>query len=284
VSVRLGPLHGLYYSGAVSDVERLLSIMARLRDPAEGCAWDREQRFETIAPYTIEEAYEVDDAIRRGDLAALREELGDLLLQVVFHAQMASEQAAFDFADVVRGLCDKLVHRHPNVFSDQRIGSAAEQTRAWEDQKAAERELAAARQGRTPSALDGVTLGLPALARAHKLLGRASRAGFRWPDAAAAFAKLREEVDELEEELAQRGTDRQERAREELGDVLLAAAGVARELGVDPEEALRGANARFERRFRDLERAVAEEGGGIDALDLAALLERWERAKLAESR
>lgn len=265
----------------MSDVERLLSIMARLRDPAAGCAWDREQRFETIAPYTIEEAYEVDDAIRRGDLAALREELGDLLLQVVFHAQMASEQKAFDFGDVVRGLCEKLVHRHPNVFADERIGSAAEQTRAWEAHKAAEREAAAAREGRVSSALDGVTLGLPALARAEKLLGRAARAGFRWPDAQAAFAKLREEVDELAEELGPQG--RQERAREELGDVLIAAAGVARELGLDPEAALRGANAKFEQRFRSLERELAGEGRRIDALDTPALLERWERAKRAES-
>lgn len=264
----------------MSDVQRLLSIMARLRDPAEGCAWDLEQRFETIAPYTIEEAYEVDDAIRRGDLAALREELGDLLLQVVFHAQMAGEQGAFDFADVVQGLCEKLVRRHPNVFADEQIGSAAEQTRAWEAQKAAERAAAAVREGRPVSALDGVTLGLPALARAHKLLGRAARAGFRWPDAAAAFAKLREEVDELGAELpdAAAGAGR-ERAQEELGDVLIAAAGVARELDLDPEQALRGANAKFERRFRGLEGELAAEGRRIDELDSAALLERWERAK-----
>jgi nucleoside triphosphate diphosphatase len=267
----------------MSDIERLLAIMARLRDPAEGCAWDREQRFETIAPYTIEEAYEVDDAIRRGDLAALREELGDLLLQVVFHAQMASEQGAFDFAAVVLGLCQKLVSRHPNVFADERIESAAEQTRAWEAHKAAEREAAAAREGRRPSALDGVTLGLPALLRAHKLLGRAARAGFRWADADAAFAKLREEVAELGAELEGVGADRQARAREELGDVLIAAASVARELALDPEEALRAANARFERRFRTVESGLAAEGRRIDELDAAALLERWERAKHTEA-
>jgi MazG family protein len=264
----------------VSDVERLLSIMARLRDPSDGCAWDLEQRFETIAPYTIEEAYEVDDAIRRGDLAALREELGDLLLQVVFHAQMAREQGAFDFAAVVQGLCEKLVRRHPNVFADEQIGSAAEQTRAWEAQKAAEREAGAAREGRAPSALDGVTLGLPALARAHKLLGRASRAGFRWPDAQAAFAKLREEVGELGAELSAGDV---ERRREELGDVLIAAAGVALELALDPEEALRAANAKFERRFRSLERELAAEGARLDELDSATLLARWERAKRAAS-
>ncbi len=258
--------------------------MARLRDPAEGCAWDREQRFETIAPYTIEEAYEVDDAIRRGDLAALREELGDLLFQVVFHAQMASEQGAFDFAAVAAGLCEKLVRRHPNVFADERIDSAAEQTRAWEAHKAAEREASAAREGRRPSALDGVALGLPALLRAHKLLGRAARAGFRWPDAGAAFAKLREEVDELEAELSHADlAQRAERVREELGDVLIAAASLGRELGLDAEEALRAANAKFERRFRCVEEEVSAEGRRIEELDPAALLSRWERAKRAES-
>ena len=257
--------------------------MARLRDPAEGCAWDREQRFETIAPYTIEEAYEVDDAIRRGDLAALREELGDLLLQVVFHAQMASEAGAFDFASVAQGLCEKLIRRHPNVFADERIASAAEQTRAWEAHKAAEREAAAAREGRLPSALDGVTLGLPALLRAHKLLGRAARAGFRWADAGAAFAKLREEVDELGVELARGDAAAPARAREELGDVLIAAASLGRELGLDAEETLRAANAEFERRFRCLERELDAEGRRLEELDPAALVQRWERAKRAES-
>jgi nucleoside triphosphate diphosphatase len=265
----------------VSDVERLLSIMARLRDPERGCAWDLEQTFETIAPYTIEEAYEVDDAIRRGDLDALRDELGDLLLQVVFHAQMASEQGAFDFARVVRGLCDKLVRRHPNVFGDVRIASALEQTRHWEASKAAEREASAAREGRTPSALEGVPLGLPGLMRAQKLLDRAARTGFRWPSARAALAKLGEELAELGAELERGESSTPERAREELGDLLLAAAGVARELRIDAEQAMRAANDKFERRFRRVESELAREGKRVEDLDPEALLTCWERAKQA---
>jgi nucleoside triphosphate diphosphatase len=235
----------LYYPAGVSDIERLLSIMARLRDPERGCAWDLEQRFETIAPYTIEEAYEVDDAIRRRDLDALRDELGDLLLQVVFHSQMASEAGAFDFTEVVRGLCDKLVRRHPNVFGDVRVDSALEQTRHWEEQKATERAAAAAREGRTPGALDAVPLGLPALLRAQKLVGRAARAGFRWPSPRAAFAKLGEEVVELGAEIERGEVAPSPRAREELGDLLLAATGRA---GAAARR--RGSAARRERQVR----------------------------------
>jgi ATP diphosphatase len=267
----------------VSDIERLLSIMARLRNPDGGCAWDLEQTFETIAPYTIEEAYEVDDAIRRGDLPGLREELGDLLLQVVFHSQMASEQGAFDFEQVVSGLCEKLVKRHPNVFGDARVESADAQSRAWEEQKASEREASATREGRTPSALDGVSLGLPALLRAHKLVGRAARAGFRWPDAPAAFAKLREEVAELGVELDRSAGPDHARIGEELGDVLMAAAGLARELGFDAEDVLRGANARFEGRYRRMESEIGAEGRRIQDLPLAELVGRWDRAKRAGS-
>jgi MazG family protein len=259
-------------------IERLLAIMARLRDPKAGCAWDLEQTFETIAPYTIEEAYEVDDAIRRGDLGALRDELGDLLLQVVFHAQMASERGAFAFPDVVAAISDKLVRRHPNVFGDERIGSAADQVRAWESHKARERERAARAAGREPSALEGVPLGLPALARAQQLVRRAAAAGFRWPDSNAALEKVDEELAELHAELA---AGERERLREELGDLLIAAAGVAHALDLDAEAALRDAGAKFERRLRALERELAAEGRRLRDLDPHDLLERWNRAKRA---
>jgi MazG family protein len=255
----------------VSGIERLLEIMARLRDPQDGCAWDLEQTFESIVPYTIEEAYEVEDAIRRGDLSGLRDELGDLLLQVVFHAQMAREQQAFAFDDVVDAICDKLVRRHPNVFGDARVESARAQVEAWEGHKARERA-----EGGATSALDGVPRGLPALLRARKLLSRASRAGFAWPDAGYALAKVAEELEEVRAELDSHDP---ERLREELGDLLIAAAGLAHALEVDPEEALRGALAKFERRLRRLEGALAEEGRALAELDTSELLERWERAK-----
>jgi MazG family protein len=261
----------------VSGIERLLEIMARLRDPQDGCPWDVEQSFETIAPYTIEEAYEVDDAIRRRDLEGLRDELGDLLLQVVFHAQMAREAGAFRFDDVVDAICDKLVRRHPNLFGDAAaISSAAAQLEAWEVHKSNERAGAAEREGRAASVLDGVPLGLPALLRARKLLRRAARAGFEWPDAARALDKVAEEVAELREEVE---SGRRERLREELGDLLIAAAGVAQTLDLDPEQALRAANAKFERRLRRLEARLADEGRALRDLGVAELLERWERAK-----
>jgi ATP diphosphatase len=208
----------------VSDVERLLEIMARLRDPRAGCAWDLEQDFASIAPYTIEEAYEVDDAIRRGDFPALRDELGDLLLQVVFHAQMAREAGHFDFGDVVREICDKLVRRHPNVFGDAVVETAQAQTDAWERQKTAER----AAKGEH-SAMDGVPLALPALLRARKLVSRAARAG-----------------------LADVATPAEVTAQQ-IGEMLFAAAALAERAGIDPEQALRDANAAYEARMRVLE-------------------------------
>jgi ATP diphosphatase len=212
----------------VSDVGRLLEIMARLRDPQGGCPWDLEQDFASIAPYTIEEAYEVDDAIRRGDLAGLREELGDLLLQVVFHAQMAREAGHFDFGGVVQAICDKLVDRHPHVFGDAVIETAQAQTDAWEQRKAEERAEGGAR-----SAADGVPLSLPALLRARKLLSRAERAGFEAP------------------ELAEPARGESAAAH---GERLLAAAARAQRDGVDPEQALRDAVARFEQRLREWEK------------------------------
>jgi ATP diphosphatase len=269
------------------QIEELLAIMARLRDPASGCPWDREQDFRSIAPYTVEEAYEVADAIERGDLAGLRDELGDLLLQVVFHAQLASEQGAFDFAAVVDGICDKLVRRHPHVFGGAAVADAAAQSRSWEDIKAAERAAIAERAAAaaatggaataTPAAsvLDGVPRALPALVRAVKLGRRAARLGFDWPDAHGARAKLDEELAELDAATARR--DRAAIAAE-FGDVLLALSNLARHLEVDAESALRAANARFERRFRHVESRRRASGAG----DPATLEAYWMEAKEAE--
>jgi MazG family protein len=252
-------------------IDRLLEIMARLRDPTGGCPWDLEQDFASIAPYTIEEAYEVDDAIRNGDFEALRDELGDLLLQVVFHAQMAREQERFGFGDVVEAVCDKLVRRHPHVFGEDRIATAAAQTDAWEQQKQDER----AARGET-SVTDGVPLGLPALLRARKLLSRAKRAGFAWPRTEDALAKVEEELAEVREALA---SGSPERLEDELGDVLLAAAGLASTLDVEPESALRAALAKFEGRLRRVEAGLREERRGLADADSAELVRRWERAK-----
>ena len=234
----------------MNAIDRLREIMARLRDPQGGCPWDVEQTFATIAPYTIEEAYEVDDAIRRGDLEALRDELGDLLLQVVFHAQMAQEAGHFDFEAVARAICDKLVRRHPHVFGDADVRTAAEQLDAWEDQKA--RERAAAHDEGTPSALDGVAQGYPALLRAQKLLRRATRAGLPLPvpDLDGAVAAFRAS-------LADAATDA---IREQAtGTLLLAVAHAANARGVDAEQALREASARFEADARAAERNAAPE-------------------------
>ncbi|MGE5147878.1 MAG: nucleoside triphosphate pyrophosphohydrolase, partial [Candidatus Eiseniibacteriota bacterium] len=238
-----------------AELTRLLDIMARLRDPARGCPWDVEQNFATIAPYTIEEAYEVADAIARADMAALKDELGDLLLQVVFHAQMAREAGQFDFADVAEAIADKMVRRHPHVFGEERVADSAAQTVAWEDRKAAERAEADASGG---GALDGIALALPALLRAAKLGKRAARVGFDWPEAAPVLDKIEEEIGELRAELA--GTTRPDGIEQELGDLLFACANLARKLDIDPEAALRGANGRFERRFRAIEARLGARG------------------------
>ena len=223
----------------MTDIERLLDIMARLRDPDGGCPWDREQRFETIAPYTIEEAYEVDDAIRRSDLDALCDELGDLLFQVVYHARLAEESGAFGFADVVERICDKMVRRHPHVFGEARVDGAGAQVRAWEGFKESERAGRAAREGRPASVLDDVPLGLPALLRAAKLLRRERRAGLEDPAAKAAARTLAASVGPLDERSA--------------GDWLLALARLAAGQGIEPETAAREALARYERRLRTQE-------------------------------
>ena len=261
---------------SASRIEELLSIMVRLRDPQGGCPWDLEQNFSTIAPYTIEEAYEVADAITRGDMADLRDELGDLLFQVVFHSQMAHEAGAFGFDGVVDAICDKLIRRHPHVFGEDEQRSSAEQTRAWEVIKAQER----AKKGRNASLLDDVPVGLPGLTRAVKLTARAARVGFDWPDAPRVLEKLREETAELETEILA-GADK-ERLRDELGDILFVCANLARKLDLEPEDALRSTNAKFARRFQFIEAELARQGKTPDQSDLEEMDALWDAAKAAE--
>ena len=256
-------------------MERLRAVMARLRDPDTGCPWDIEQDFGTIAPYTIEEAYEVDDAIRRGDMEDLKGELGDLLFQSVFHARMAEEAGAFDLSDVIRSITDKMIARHPHIFGGQsRDKSPDQQTVDWEVEKARER----ARRGET-GALDGVALGLPALMRAEKLQKRAARVGFDWPTTGEVIDKIAEEARELADA---RETLPQEKIAEEMGDLLFAFTNLARHLGVDPETALRGTNEKFSRRFRFIEAALAKAGTTPAQSNLAEMDALWDAAKAAE--
>jgi MazG family protein len=259
---------------------RLLDIMARLRDPEHGCPWDLEQSFSTIAPYTIEEAYEVAEAAERGEPEALKDELGDLLLQVVFHARMAEEARQFDFDDVARAIGDKMVRRHPHVFGEAQVEGAAAQTIAWEAQKAGERRARAAAAGRPESTLDGVGLGLPALTRAEKLQKRAARVGFDWPSVSPIFDKIGEEIVELHSEIDRGGTP--DRVAEELGDLLFATVNLARRLAVDPEQALRGASRKFERRFRAVEQHLAAHGKAIGKASLDDMEAEWQRVKAEE--
>ena len=268
------------------SLDRLLAIMVRLRDPERGCPWDRDQDFATIAPYTIEEAYEVADAIGRGDMAGLKDELGDLLFQVVFHARMAEEAGLFAFDDVAAAIVEKMVRRHPHVFGEAQVASAAAQTEAWDIHKASEHHARAAAAGIRKSVLDGVALALPALLRAAKIQSRAARIGFDWPGSGWAGArpvieKLAEEIAELEAELApvaDGGAD-PAKVEDEMGDILFAAANLARKLGLDPEAALRRATAKFERRFRALEALAAERGTGANLDALEAL---WQEVKAGE--
>lgn len=253
-------------------MQDLLDIMAALRDPATGCPWDRQQTFKTIAPYTVEEAYEVADVIERGDLQGLRDELGDLLLQVVYHARMAEEQGLFRFEDVAGAIAAKMVARHPHVFGDAVVEDAAQQTRDWEARKAVERA------GKSDDgALAGVAAGLPALTRAEKLQKRAARVGFDWLELPPVFAKIREELSELEQELAV-GRPR-EGIEDELGDVLFAVANLARKLEVDPEQALRGTNRKFTRRFEYLEARLRERGLKPEQVSLEEMDKYWDEAK-----
>ncbi|AWN43533.1 nucleoside triphosphate pyrophosphohydrolase [Methylobacterium durans] len=269
-----------------TPISRLLRLMAELRDPERGCAWDVAQTFASIVPYTLEEAYEVADAIARGDLDDLREELGDLLLQVVFHARMAEEAGAFGFDDVARTIAEKLVRRHPHVFDGQgrllpdaeRPGDPAEIEALWRAIKAEER-AARGKGARAAGPLSGIAHALPALARAEKISRRAAGFGFDWPDAASVVAKVREETDEVTEALA---SGAPEAVAEEIGDLLFAVANLARHAGVDPEEALRRGNAKFERRFTAMAARLEAAGGSLPDSDLATMEAAWVVVKREE--
>jgi MazG family protein len=273
----------------MSGMQRLLDIMSRLRDPSGGCPWDLQQNFKTIAPYTVEEAYEVADAIERDDLSSLRDELGDLLFQVVFHSQLAKEQGAFDFEAVANAICDKMERRHPHVFADASIADAEAQTVAWEEQK--RRERAQKRSGGDqPSVLDDVPVALPALTRANKLGKRAAQVGFEWSDVHGAIEKLDEEIAEFKAEVrshaclqadttAEGHQHQHERLAAEIGDVLFCVVNVCRYLKIDPEQALKRTNGSFERRFRYVERGLARQGKTPQQATLAEMDRLWDEAK-----
>lgn len=263
----------------ITGILDLVAIMARLRTPGTGCAWDLEQNFETIAPYTIEEAYEVADAINRGDMNDLREELGDLILQVVFHSRMAEEAGSFSLSDVLHTINAKMIRRHPHVFADEASRTGAEQASAWEEMKAAERAARNDTEKQAHSALDGVALALPALLRAEKLQKRAARTGFDWTDPVEIFDKVAEETEEVREAVAT--ADRQA-IEEELGDLLFVTANLARRFDIDPEQALRRANAKFERRFRAMEEAAIRTGRLFADLTLQQQEGLWSAVKQAE--
>ena len=252
-----------------TPTKRLLTMMARLRDPETGCPWDTVQTFKTIAPYTIEEAYEVSDAIDQGDMGALKEELGDLLLQVVFHAQISTDEGGFSFDDVCDALVTKMVTRHPHVFGDEQERDTGMLNNVWEQQKAEERQSKG-----SGSILDGIALALPALMRAEKLQKRAARVGFDWPDAQQVLDKIVEEAGEIVQ--AQKDGEPQERIHEEVGDLIFAAANLARKLGVDPEHALRDTNKKFTDRFHFIEENAGEELSNMSLDDMEAL---WVKAK-----
>jgi nucleoside triphosphate diphosphatase len=260
------------------DIGRLLAIMAALRTPRTGCPWDLAQNFATIAPYTIEEAYEVADAIARGDLNDLTEELGDLLLQVVFHARMAEEQGAFDFGDVVEAITAKLLRRHPHVFGDERSATPQAVEGLWERIKAQEKKDKARGLAKSDSALDGVPVALPALTRALKLQAKASKVGFDWNDPRAVLRKIREEADEIEAALDDNEAD----AAAEVGDLLFAAVNLVRHLRADPEAVLRQTNQKFERRFAAIEAALSAQGRAPENATLAEMDALWDQAKARE--
>ncbi len=256
-------------------LEQLLNLMATLRDPEKGCPWDRDQTFASIAPHTLEEAYEVADAIAREDFDELKSELGDLLFQVVFYCQMASEQGRFGFADVAQAMSDKLIRRHPHVFGEEQYVSHAELHRQWEARKAEERAAKAA--DNEPSLLDDVPLALPALARAQKIQKRAASGGFDWPDADAVTAKLHEELDEL---AAARRNGDADAVEDEFGDLLFTCVNLSRHLQLNSEAALRRATDKFSRRFRQVEQLARQQGVLLDQLDEAALDSLWRAAKV----
>ena len=260
----------------MNNLQRLLTIMATLRDPEKGCPWDKEQDFASIAPYTIEEAYEVADAIARNDMKALKDELGDLLFQVVFHSQLAAEQGEFNFDDVAQAISDKMERRHPHVFGDDHIGSAAEQTLAWEEHKRLER----AADPQQTSVLDNIPLALPALTRAEKLGKRAATIGFEWPDVQGALEKMAEELTEVQQ--AVNGNASRKELIGELGDVLFCVVNVCRHLRIDPEAALRSVNEKFERRFRHVELRLSENRQDPKQTPLAVMDGYWDEAKRME--
>lgn len=257
-------------------MKKLLDIMETLRDPKDGCAWDVEQTFETIAPYTIEEAYEVAEAVDNNDMDGLKDELGDLLFQTVFHARMAEEAGQFNFADVVDAISDKMIRRHPHVFADESYRDAEQQTIAWEEQKAQERA-----DKKQTSILDGVTVGLPALTRAVKLQKRAARVGFDWPETSQVIDKLQEEMVELSEELIKNKQDA-DKVEEEFGDMMFVYANLARHLKIDPEKALRRANTKFTNRFNKIEQYIENEDKLFNQYTLDELESFWDRAKNEE--
>lgn len=258
-----------------TPIDELVAVMAKLRDPEGGCPWDREQTFESIVPHTLEEAYEVADAIEKGDRAAICDELGDLLFQVVYYAQLGSEEGAFDLNTVAAGVRDKMIRRHPHVFGERTLHTAAEQRETWEAIKAIER---ADRGEPAPSsALDGVPMALPALTRSAKLQARAAKVGFDWPDTAPVFGKIREELEELEQAVADNTN-----VAEELGDLLLATVNLARKLKVDPEQALREGNRKFERRFSALEDILSNAGEALETASFERLEAAYQLAKAAE--
>jgi len=265
---------------ALTPIENLKTVMARLRHPVEGCPWDREQTFASVAPYTIEEAYEVSEAIDSKDMSSLKEELGDLLLQIVFHSRMAEESGDFNFDDVAQTISDKMICRHPHVFGKESERSKEFHSGEWEEQKRRERVEKAQRHGNTASVsvLDDVALALPALMRAEKLGKRVAKVGFEWPEIDSVFEKINEEIQELRSELEANEIS-EESIEEELGDILLTVATLARHVHVDPELALRRANAKFERRFRFIEESLAEDGQSPENVSLQKLEKLWQEAK-----
>ena len=263
----------------MTNINKLLSIMKELRDPENGCPWDREQTFQSIAPYTIEEAYEVSDAIQRDDMSELQDELGDLLFQVVFHAQMAAEQECFDFNDVVNSIVDKMLRRHPHVFGDEKIEDARAQTHAWEKHKHAERQQKLGTA--TPvSLLDDIPLALPALTRAVKLQRRAARVGFDWESIPPILDKIIEELEEVKHEIDQK-VDRQS-IEEEIGDLFFAVSNLARHLDIDPETSIRRSNAKFERRFKAIEFLSRKQNRNLQDMSLDDMEELYQQVKQAE--
>lgn len=266
----------------MSNIDKLLRIMKELRDPQRGCPWDREQTFSSVAPYTIEEAYEVADAIHHNDMDELREELGDLLFQVVFHAEMAAEAGRFSFDDVVDSIVDKMLRRHPHVFGDAKVADARAQTHAWEKHKHAERQQKLQKRSAQtePSTLDGVPVALPAISRAVKLQRRAARVGFDWTSLPPIFEKILEELEEVKREIEQQADH--QLIQDEVGDLLFAVTNLARHLDVDPETAVRYSNAKFERRFHSIEKLAREQGRQLDEMTAEEMEILYQQVKQSE--